>query len=642
MSTAKREINTAASAGRRCCVITLTWLTICWIHPAFPADAIAPEAPSATPLTAQSKDDPTADSQPAEAVTYLGTAAAPVAAAPVNKPASSLRFAPISTLLNGDIGYDIEQRSTGADNPTLQQRLMLNLHGKARSFISQPWIAKVVGDLDLSASKIRTNDNSWQYNSLTGKAGLYLLPYSRFPFEALFTRNQNNTGPGLGSKIFQTNRFDLNQRFTPKDKKERYQLGYYLSETEALGPELFRQNGATFSMDSYRFKSQTIEVEATHDRDIRVNYDVSRMENNVRIKHKYRPDNELFGESNFYSIDRFEKSPYFSGDTRNRELTSTFSLQPNQSPYSLLGAARVNTLENSFGLSSIYTRSANANLSGHYRPSQYITLSAGGNVNMTETNSERKRDSTTTQSAIANYPLAAFDLDVYRYNSRVSGNLTNRTDRFGSMQSASLTPSQSLTRSLSFGGGKLGLRFDQSLQIGDSTRSKAFVRLIDSILAAWNKTQGGNSNSLSLSLRDSRSLNSTQDTYQSIMLTATSNEEISRDSRLNFNLSIQTTRQLNPTTPFGVVYTNSNATVQYMNQRAFNVRRLVFDSSLRAYSQAPMPVFAASPKEQGPVTWENSLTYSLGRLVTDFKLNLGREGDGTTHSLIAFSIKRYF
>jgi len=69
---------------------------------------------------------------------------------------------------------------------------------------------------------------------------------------------------------------------------------------------------------------------------------------------------------------------------------------------------------------------------------------------------------------------------------------------------------------------------------------------------------------------------------------------------------------------------------------------MLFISSFQAYSKSPIPVLQASPIDQGPITWENTLTYTIGKLISEFKIYLSKEGDGRSSSLIWFSIKRYF
>jgi hypothetical protein len=210
------------------------------------------------------------------------------------------------------------------------------------------------------------------------------------------------------------------------------------------------------------------------------------------------------------------------------------------------------------------------------------------------------------------------------------------------VQSASINPSHSLSRNTKLNGGSLDLRLNQALSVSESTRSQATSRLTHSAAVNWRRGQGKSDTSLRLSGRDSRSLTSTQDIFQNIEFSATISEEFSRDSNLIGTLSAQAARQVNPLTQSSNVSTSSIALLRYSHQRAFGIPRLIFNSEVRTNSRAIIPVLAANPEEQGPVTWENSLQYHVGRLVSSFKVNLSKSGNGSTQSLIALSLKRFF
>ncbi|MFZ5522952.1 MAG: hypothetical protein ACOY9D_02560 [Pseudomonadota bacterium] len=600
--------------------MSLTWLAFGWAYPAFPAD------------------EPATVNPPASAE-----------AGAVAKPAAKMRLAPISTRLSGNIGYDIEQRSTSGASPTLRQRIALNLQGRAITYIYKPWIAQVRANLNFIASKNKFQDNSTSNNSILGDTGLFLVPYSRYPFEARITKTQNLSGPGLGTLDYQTTRLDLLQRYAPKEGLERYQLGYNRNKTEDNAPELFRQSEWNFSLGSNRFASQTLLMDGFRQRNTQKNHNQSLQLNQVTAQHRYTPSSQFTVNNNAILRSSYEFAPQNTNILRNRELNNVTSFQPLKAPYTLLGAARVNFSDYQSNQNSTYTKFVNASLGGNYRMSQYITLSASGSVSVSENNSGRSNNLSTYQSATANYPITSFDLDSYHYSSRVNGAITNRTSsskpsgssaswQTGSTQTVSVSPSHSLSRRIMLGKGTLDLRFDQMFQATESTRSQAIARLIHSATANLRRDK----TSLSLNGRDSRSLNSAEDTFQFLGLNGSIAEEINRNSTISGSLSIQSTRQISASTPNSTTYTSSSANLNYNHRRAFNVSRLSFDSSLRAYSRAPLPVLAASPKNQGPVDWENSLSYVVGLLTADFKVILSKEGDGRSRSLIWFSVKRYF
>ncbi|MGC2048381.1 MAG: hypothetical protein WA635_07210 [Gallionella sp.] len=617
MLTAKLRWGKSTSASRKYSAITLAWLAFGWMRPGFPAE----EAPAQT--------------------------------APAEKRTSSWRIAPIGANWGGSIGYDIEQRSLNYGNPIMQQRFALNLRGKAITYISKPWIALVKGNVEFTTYKSKMQDYSSTNNTIFGDIGLFLVPYSRYAFEAILARTNNLFGPGFGSLVNQTTRLDLTQHYAPRDKKERYRINAYQSTTENKQADDFRLDGLTFNIDSSRLRKQSIEFTGTRENGLRLRDDSRWQYSNAELDHRYSPSGVLFVDTNGYMTSRYEQTPEITDGFRIRELTSTFYLRP-PARYYLIGTARIN--ENDY-YNAIQgdsrRRLANGNLAYNYVLSQYIYFYANANANVIDSGSERRQTLTTSQSANANYPLASFNLDAYRYSSRIYTAITNitRSSRItgpstqvdkGSTQSISLTPSHSLGRDFLLGNGRLNLGISQSLSLNEATRGNAISYFTNSATAFWQHRQGSSNTALRTSFRDSRPLNSARDSLQYFTFGGSISEAVSRYSTFTGAVDMQSTRQVSRISSTSLNNTSSNLVLNYSHLRAFGVRRLVFNSSLNAYSRAPIPVMQASPVEQGPITWENTLSYVIGRLTTEFKVYMSKQGDGSTTSFIYFSVKRYF
>ena len=618
MLTAKLKWGKSTSASRKYSAITLAWLAFGWVRPGFPAEGAPPES------------------------------------APAEKRTSSLRIAPIAANWGGSIGYDIEQRSYNYGNPILQQRFALDLRGKAVTYIAKPWIALVKGNINFTAYKAKVHDTSSSDNSIYGDIGLFLVPYSRYPFEAILTKNNNLSGPGFGSLVSQSTRLDLTQQYHPRDNKETYRINFYRSLTETPQADNFRLDGLNLNINTSRLSKQTLNIDGTRENSIELKDDTKVQYSNLELDHRYSPSRDLSLYSYGFLTSRYQQTPKFSDGFRIRELNSTFSLRP-PARYYLIGSARVN--ENDYynlAQGDSRRRTANGNLAYNYTLSQYIYFYANANANINDSGSERRQTLTTSQSANANYPLATFNLDAYKYNSRISAIIRNvtRSSRFtgtstqvdkGSNQSISLTPSHSLGRDFLLGNGSLNLGISQSLSLNQSTRSsQATSFFTNSATAYWQHRQGSSNTSLRTSFRDSRPLNNAQNSFQYFNLGASISEGLSRDSTFTGAVEMQSTRQVSNMSSTSLVFTSSNLVLNYSHLRAFGVRRLTFNSNLNAYSRAPIPVMQASPVDQGPITWENTLSYAIGRLVTDFKVYMSKQGDGSTTSFIWFSVKRYF
>jgi len=615
MHTSKQEADRAIGVDRGYCVVILTCLAFVYAPLAF--------AEEASPAAATKK--------------------------------SSLRLAPIITKTNGNIGYDIEQRSTDGASPTLRQRVILNLRGRAITFISQPWLAQVKGSANLSIAKQKTNDRSSSSQGISGNVGLYLIPYSHYPFSAVLSRNENFSGHGLGSRTLQSTRLDLTQSISPLRSPERYLIRYNYTQTETVYPETYTSGGLNFNMVSNRFKYQSFKLNAQSRRDKQRFTRKSLLLDQVTAEHRYLPGSELSWDSNaILRSSRLESERQYEQD-RTREANSTMRYQPRAKAYSAIATARIHAIDYDFLQGSSHSRIGNANLSGVYRWSRHVNLSASGNVSISENESQRSTNLSATQSASVSYALASFNIDNYHYNSRFSGSISNSSSssstrnslgspgntfsvQSGSQQNVSLSPSHSISRQSTLNGGSLKLRLDQSLSIRESTRSQAIARLTHSATADWRRKIS----SVRMSARDTRSLNSNQDSFQYVNINTSISDQINRDSVISAYLSIQATRQINTGSSSSTSFTSSSAGAHYGNVRAFGIPRMSFNSDLRAYSQAAIPALVASTNEQGPISWENTLSYTVGKLITDFKVILSKESDGSSQSLIWLSLKRFF
>ncbi|MGC2166330.1 MAG: hypothetical protein WA632_09980, partial [Gallionella sp.] len=307
----------------------------------------------------------------------------------------------------------------------------------------------------------------------------------------------------------------MNERITPRKSFERYQLGYYLSKTEAsgFGHAIYRQNGLSLNFMTSRLMNQVMTVGATRTRNRDVNNDRKGMVDIINLSHRYQPSSE-FSISNeaFYNGEYYD-APGDSTGSRSREANSTASFQPNEKPYSLIGTARTNFSNSGNSVRASYSKTANANISGNYRWNTYVTFSANGNLNVLDRDSARTQSISTIQSATLNYPLATFDVDNYHYSSQISGNIYNRTSSTerqgyagsrtsGSAQSAAISPSHSLTHSSQLGTGRLTIGVNQSLSASESTTSQARASLTHSANASWSHSQSHANSSIRFSGSD--------------------------------------------------------------------------------------------------------------------------------------------
>jgi hypothetical protein len=70
------------------------------------------------------------------------------------------------------------------------------VNATANTFIWQPWFARVSGGLGLGFNTSSTMTGKSSGNIVTGNAIFSLLPSSRFPFEARFSRSDSRKRAG--------------------------------------------------------------------------------------------------------------------------------------------------------------------------------------------------------------------------------------------------------------------------------------------------------------------------------------------------------------------------------------------------------------------------------------------------------------
>jgi hypothetical protein len=497
-----------------------------------------------------------------------------------------------------------------------------------------------MANIALNASENKYLDYSSFTHGFTGDAGLYLVPYSRYPFIASIARTQNFSGPGLGFLTDTSTRYGIDQSYRPKDGKEWYQLVFGKTNTEYYSTGSFWENELNLNAATTRFDHRSITFDSTSKRTNLENTNKTILSNVAYVYDRYLPNSQFTMENNAIFRALYEDLPGTYVDSRDRELNSTMSYHGITAPYSVLGTLRANSYDYDFYHSPSQSRTFNGNLSLNYTLTQYVTLYGSVNVNTSENYTSRSTAVSSYQAATANYPLVSFDLDAYHYSARISGNIGNSISQHfnNSIQTVSVSPSHSLARNTILGGGIMAMRFDQSLTMNESSRSQPIARLLDAASVNWGRTI----TTLRVSARDSRALNSVVDSFQYFSIYGSINEDINRDSSLIGSVTVDKSRQTSPLYPSSLSYTNSSFSIYYSHRRALNVPRLQFGSNLRTFSQTNIPAMVAPPNLQGPINWENTLSYRIGLLTADFKVSLTKNGDGSSQSLIWFSVKRNF
>lgn len=573
------------------------------------------------------------------AVATIAATPTEATATPVDKQTPKLQFAPVEFGVGGDIGYNTQRQTIGSEKTTAQF-LSTNVRAVANSFIWQPWFAQVKGGLGLGFNKSSAASNKSSSNSVTGDASLSLLPASRFPFSAKFSRNNNSQNVNLGaSSSFQTTNFGLSQRYRPLTGDSQYAVSYDHDIWKSTNQYEDKQDQLKLDT-THQINNQTLKISGDSTRNVRSSTNDSTLTNMLTATHNYRPDPALSVETLANLIQTNYRLTGTGTNLSYTQLSSSAFWRPAEKPLTVNGSVRVfglvsESTVNSAAASKSIT--ANANVGAYYELSKQIRLNGSANVNVTETGGSQLVS--TNQAVGATYQPAAIALGNYSYSRSLSGGLNNTTSDSGSEQHLTLSPTHGLSRNLDFGGGKLGLNLNQSASADVGSNSMSTMSLTHSGSMGWSMSGDRKTKMLRLSASDSRAVVGTEYFFQLINLQATLDETFSRYSSWNGNLTVQAVRQATGTEPVTTT-TTTGADLSYRHQRAFNVPRLRFTSDLRITGDAFIPVLA-TPDQQDSLSWENRLDYSIGRTQIRFSARAAKINK-VTQSLLWFSLTRQF
>ncbi len=147
----------------------------------------------------------------------------PPASEPAREPAARRRWVVPPIAWYGRAQYDF--RAERFDGGSMSTRHYLTGRLEAKTYVWQPWFARVDGALGVSVGRTRfgTRVEEGQPGDLTdtfltGGAGIELFPFSRFPFSGRLEVTDNRVdGSGVGLQYRQV-RLRLDQRYAPEGR----------------------------------------------------------------------------------------------------------------------------------------------------------------------------------------------------------------------------------------------------------------------------------------------------------------------------------------------------------------------------------------------------------------------------------------
>lgn len=586
--------------------------------------------------------------------------------------------------IGGILSYGGRRDSSDGQTRT-QTGLTATLNASAKTFIWQPWFARVNGDLGFTTALNNSGGSEAAASSnknviVTGSGQLWVLTQSRFPFQARFNRTDGRVSSDLAlANGYASQGYGFSQSYSRPEGEAVFSWDRNTQTSEASGS--YWQDSLLLRVE-HNLEQHRLQFSGNRFNNGHQNSGDYTGQNNLSLQHSYKPDPSISVESRgdiSRSSYRLQQS---QNTTHLRQLSSFGFWSPAVQGLTVTAGARVMALEaDGTGLaynSNVFgarVRNANASLGLDYVFNRYVRINAGLNVNLVEIDGVRTvtTNVNSNQSAGLNYQPEPVELGAFRYNWSASANLGNQTgsqnsstsgSRTGSVSSSTqltLRLSHNLSRSITLeGGSTVAVEASQDLSaIASNSASNsapgsepaATKHLTHSGSLSWNLSQQFGSSLVRLSANDFRAIDGRQDFFQLVNFQASSNLPISRYSSWTGNLTVQGVRQGKNTEPNKGFEISSSGAISYQNGRVFGVRRLNFVSDLRLNSQALLPLLG-SARGNETAAWSNGLDYSIGGLNLRLNVLIARIGTpsstasatGVTkvNQSILFSVSRSF
>ena len=539
--------------------------------------------------------------------------------------------------------------------------LQLTDHFKAKSFFWQPWLAQVSTSMNASVMGSLSKVNSMattqsRATSLTGDAGLNLVKYSRFPFEAHLFRDDIRSAPAYTvSNRSIRNGYSLDQSYKTK-RRNFYTRGYFVSTrqdgTFNIGP-LF-SDMFTYSARMTPAQFQSVVISGQRNRQY-LPVQGQRFKNDtLLVSHLYQP-NMSFSVATIVNTSKLGGTTESGGATRqdydaaSKQFSSLVSIRPERSPLTVTGSVRYFGADRTIsGISSPTVKFSNFNLGANYLFSPLVRLY--GSVDVSDSNGTQTIYTNTALTAAKPFKFkSTTGVGGYRYSGSVGGtifnNNLNKTDFAGQSSSKNTLGvkvylSHALDKTGDLGGGKLTRKLYQTITLGYINNASQISSLNSGGSLTWNRIKGRESTLFRLTALDSRKLRGAPFVFQMVNLQATRNQSMNSHEYLTGSLTVQATH-MESNTPSPLFTIAPSTELAYVNQRLFQVRNFSLKSMLHIRDSNIAPTQIQSYENQAMRSWENILEYRIGLLAMKLTAKAARIHN-QSQSLLQYTMSREF
>ena len=638
-------------------------------------DAVAAAAPrpgrgeSALISVAPPVPAPQNDPAPAPASALIVAPSAPPAAERPIAPAMGFKLWKIPPIRwSGNLAMDL--RGASAQGQPRQVQLTESANLKADSFIWQPWIARVSGEMTLLATQQRQGQGSQsgsaasgsgiKFASLTGGAQFALFPVSRFPFTASFSQTDNRANGELAHYQYTSRRYDLTQSYAPLQGGSNYRLAYNHSDVNsaAVGADTAKALAASINWSS---GFNTLSINGNGYTNTRSNSGDASSLNALYATHSYRPRPTFAIESlaNYSSNQYHLASVGLPTDSRSRflQFNSFATWRPEEnSPLLVSGGARLFQNSASANGAAADTRTISANLAATYALNRNTRLSGAGTVTHTSVGAGGG-GVFSNQTVGINHAADVIKFGEYAYNWTTDANLVNQSGGESGSRNFGVRIGHRVGRNFTLGeGSALFINVSQDYSILRDTLLSTSQSLLHNANASWSRRLGEAATTvLTLNAADSRTTGTAEQHFQFVNLQASGQMQFSRWASANANLTFQATRQSGSSavstattrttrTSADSFVTSAGGSLSYQNARAFGVPQLRYYALLdlnQFQGRSRLEGDINAPLERVAWAFEQRLDYDIGRLQTRLSLRVAEAGN-RINSIIFFRVLRQF
>ena len=535
---------------------------------------------------------------------------------------------------SGRAQYDF--RNERFEGGTASTRHYLTARIEAKTYLWQPWFARVDGALGFSIGRSTfraTTDSESEPRSdltdgfLTGGAGIELFPVSRFPFTARLEATDSRVdGSGTGLEYRQV-RLRLDQRFVPESRAWNLSASY--EHATQSGSFIGRDNQDTVTANwqlSQAAHSVTVDGSASWNR--RGETGESTLFDTLIGRHTWRPEPGLTLDSTASYAHNLYDLRFGRFENRIAQLSSIGFWYPQGKPWSLTASARATISD--FGSGSASTGAA-LSLGGSYQ----FTRNWRGFANVA---TFANRAGGTSSSGIAGSSSVTYQSDpvqIASFDASLFGSLNGSYASGGALDAGqgAVQAGYTIARAWPIGTNfYLTINANQSVGYAATTTDRDSPIVATTLGAGANWTSDASQAFLRLSVNDARATAADGFSITLANLQFAGSLQFGRYRTLSGDISVQRTWQrleplpltdepaqndpLRLLTPLRLGQTSASANLVYTDNRFVNVPRLRFVSEVRVTNDIVNDFNPLAPiYDRATRQWINRIEYTIGRLL---------------------------